>query len=106
MSHNSVAQRAAALGALFRQICRATAEEARDLSMALAVRERARLALYCNTRIHLRDQGRAIAGACSRDDLIAEGGQAGSVLFDQIGFGRDTWGAVMRSEKPRISLAG
>ncbi len=73
---------------LFSQICRARPEEARNLSMLLVASERAALALACNARTHLRDHARAIAGACSRESLFAEGGQAGLVLFEQVG----SWG--------------
>lgn len=97
--------RTVAMDTLFAQICRATPEEARSLSMLFAVSERAALALACNARTHLRDHGRAIAGTCTRESLAAEGGQAGLVLFDQIDGGGDTWGAAPRTEKRRISLA-
>ena len=73
--------------------------------MLLVASERAALALACNARTHLRDHGLAIAAACSRESLFAQGGQAGLVLFDQIGSGGDTWGAITRPEKARVSLA-
>ena len=106
MSHRLSEGRTAAVETLFAQICRATPEEACGLSMLFGASERAALALACNARTHLRDHGRAIASTCTRESLIAEGGQAGLVLFDQIGSGADTWGAAIRTEKRRISLAG
>lgn len=98
--------RTAVAETLFAQICRATPEEARSLSMLFALPDRAALALACNARTHLRDHGRAIAGTCTRESLVAEGGQAGLVLFDQVNAGGDTWGATVRGEKRRISLGG
>ena len=97
--------RTAAVDTLFAQICRATPQEARDLAMLFMAAERAALALACNARTHLRDHGRAIASTCSRESLVAEGGHAGAVLFDQIDGEGDTWGALARPEKRRISLA-
>ena len=97
--------RTAATETLFTQICRATPDEARSLAMLLPVPERAALALACNARTHLRDHGRAIAGTCTRESLVAEGGQAGLVLFGQIGGGGETWGVTAR-EKRHISLGG
>ena len=105
MSHRLLEGRTAVVETLFAQICRATPEEARSLSMLFALSERAALALACNARTHLREHGRAIAGTCTRDSLVAEGGHAGSVLFDQIDGEGDTWGAIARPEKRRISLA-
>jgi hypothetical protein len=106
MSHRLPEGRTAAVETLFAQICRATPEEARSLSMLFGASERAAMALACNARTHLRDHGRAIATTCSRESLVAEGGQAGLVLFNQLGSGGDTWGAAPRAEKRRISLAG
>jgi hypothetical protein len=98
--------RTAAAETLFAQICRATPEEACSLSMLLPVSQRAALALACNARTHLRDHGRVIASTCTQESLVAEGGQAGLVLFGQISSGADTWGATARTEKRRISLGG
>ena len=106
MTHRLPEGRTAAVDTLFAQICRATPEEARSLAMLFDASERAALALACNARTHLRDHGRAIASTCTRESLQAEGGQAGLVLFDQLGSGGDTWGAAPRTEKRRISLGG
>ncbi len=103
MPHQPPTHRAATIDALFAQICRATPQEARDLSMLLTMKERAALALFCNARTHLRAQGRAIASACS---LAKEGGQAGVTLFDQAEVAADTWGASVREGKRPVSLAG
>ena len=106
MSPRLLEGRTAARETLIAQICRATPEEARSLSMLLPVSERAALALACNARTHLRDHGRAIASTCTQESLVAEGGQAGLVLFGQISGGGDTWGITTRTEKRRISLGG
>lgn len=106
MPHHPPTQRVAITDALFAQICRATPQEARDLSMLLTMEESAALALSCNARTHLRAQGRAIASACSLASLVKEGGQAGLSLFDQAGAEADTWGAIMREGKRPVSLAG
>ncbi len=82
--------------ALFAQICRASPEEARTLSLLLSPVERAQLALFCNARSHLRDRGRAIAEVCSEDSLRLEGGYAGMVLFAQAKSGPETWGVITR----------
>ena len=79
--------------ALFSLLCRASPNEARDLAAALAGPERARLALFCNARSHLRERGRAVASVCDLQSLVAEGGEAGLVLFGQVNAGPDTWGA-------------
>ena len=97
---------ASALDLLFPRICRATAQEARELSMSLTLSERANLALSCNGRAHLRAQGRAIAGACTMESLVEEGGYAGLVLFNQVEAGSETWGTTPPKERRRISLAG
>lgn len=106
MSYHLPAARVVPTDVLFAQICRATPEEARSLSMALPLPERAAVALACNARTHLRAQGRAIASACTLTSLVTEGGQAGLMLFNQIEAATDTWGAPVREGKRRVSLAG
>lgn len=106
MPSHPPADRAMTADALFGQICRATPQEARALSMLLTMPERAALALACNARTHLRAQGRAIAGACSAASLAKEGGQAGISLFEQAEAAADTFGAVVREGRRPVSLAG
>ena len=106
MPHFPPPNRVAAINALFAQICQATPSEARNLSMLLTLEERAAVALSCNARTHLRAQGRAIAGACTLDSLVAEGGQAGRSLFTQAETEGDTWGATVSFTKRPVSLAG
>ena len=106
MRHEPALGRTMAADALFAQICRMTPQEARDLSLLLTASERAALALFCNARTHMREHGRAIAGACSRDSLLKEGGHAGLVLFAQVEMGADTESATLRDGRRRVSLAG
>ena len=86
-------------------IYRATAGEARRLSLGLTEADRARLAMFCNARAHLREHGRAIATACTPDSLTREGGYAGRMLLEQSSATPDKWGAATHTEK-RVSLGG
>ncbi len=79
---------------MFGQICRASPDEARLLSMRLPMSARAQLAVFCNARTHLRDRGRAIAAACTEIALELEAGIAGNVLFNQATAGPETWGVT------------
>lgn len=98
--------RTAAVETLFAQICRATPDEARDLAMLLTAPERADLALVCYGRTHTREQGRAIASACTRAALFKAGGEAGLALFDHAADEPDAWGSAARFARKRVSLAG
>ena len=82
--------------ALFDKICRASPEQARTIALTLPGDVRARLALFCNARGHLRAAGRAIAASCALNDLVSEGGHAGLVLHGQIDAGPDTFGDAQR----------
>jgi hypothetical protein len=58
----------------------------RDLPEILATLpelQRARLALFCHARAHLREMGLAIAATCDEGDLIEVAGRLGSVIFKQ-----------------------
>ena len=105
-AHTVTDGRVPILDRLFAQICRATPQEARDFAMPLTMSERATLALSCNGRAHLREQGRAIAGACTLASLVKEGGHAGLVLFQQVEAGAETWGTTAPKGQRRVSLAG
>ena len=76
---------------MFRQICRASPDEARHLSMSLTMSARAQLAVFCYARTHLRDRGRAIAAACTEVALQLEAGIAGNILFGQATAGPEIW---------------
>jgi hypothetical protein len=43
-----------------------------DISIAIEGRTRARLAVFCYARAHLREKGIAIASNCRFSDLVAE----------------------------------
>lgn len=86
-------------------IYRASSDEARRLSLTLTETDRARLAIFCNGKAHLREHGRAIATACTPESLIQQGGTAGRILIDQAGAAPDKYGAVTYTEK-QISLGG
>jgi hypothetical protein len=45
--------------------------------------QRAKFALFCYARTHLREAGLAIAIGCSDEDLVREGGIAGQALIAQ-----------------------
>jgi hypothetical protein len=64
-------------------IHRATPHEALNISKLLPGIQRARFALFCYARAHLRDAGLAIAIGCSDADLVREGGIAGQALIAQ-----------------------
>jgi len=68
---------------VFSSIHRATPQEAAVISRLLPDVQRARLALFCYSRNHLRETGRAIATVCNDQDLIREGGIAGQALIAQ-----------------------
>ena len=92
--------------ALLARICRATPNEARDLALSLSAVDRAKLAIFCNARTHLRSHGRAIAGACTEASLAEVGGHAGLELLRQVALRPDTFGAPSTTFKKPISLAG
>lgn len=54
------------------RIIAASLREIPDLAMAVEGRTRARLAIFCFSRGHLREKGIALASACRLADLTAE----------------------------------
>lgn len=91
---------------LFGLLCKSSLNEARDLCLILPEATRAKLAMFCNARAHLREVGRAIASTCSHDMLVAEGGYAGAVLFGQITAEPDGGSAAGKQPAKRVTLAG
>ncbi len=69
--------------ALFTLLIRSMPQQARDLTSGMSDGQRARLALFCNARAHLREMGHVLAKTCSEEGLVREGGQAGRSLFAQ-----------------------
>jgi hypothetical protein len=86
---------------------RSEAEVAVDLARALPNHVRARLALHCYSRAHLRPLGLAIAGSCNPGDLERLAGMTGKVLAEQSAGGTRRFGMhdVRSSSKAPISLA-
>ncbi len=83
-------------------IHRATPHEALNISKLLPGIQRARFALFCYARTHLREAGLAIAIGCSDEDLVREGGIAGQALIAQRALPKADRGT--RSRAP-VSLA-
>ena len=54
-----------------------------DIVATLPGLQRARLAMFCHARAHLRDMGLAIAATCEEADLVHVAGQLGTVLHSQ-----------------------
>ncbi|MDQ4134689.1 MAG: hypothetical protein M3158_00755 [Pseudomonadota bacterium] len=67
------------LGRLYRGDAYVLAETLQRLSD----HQRARLAVFCNARQHLRDLGLRIAATCDEPTLVRVAGSAGSILFIQ-----------------------
>ncbi len=68
-----------ALGRMYRGGERELSETLRSLPEL----QRARLAVFCNSRSHMRALGLRIAAACDERVLIQVAGAAGSILFTQ-----------------------
>jgi hypothetical protein len=54
----------------------------------LSDRQRAQLAVFCNSRQHMRELGLRIAATCDEPMLVQIAGAAGSILFIQSRSGR------------------
>jgi hypothetical protein len=65
------------------RLYRSTAAEARDLCLPLPEPVRARLALFCSARVHLRNLARTIAATCAQSTLMREGRESGRVLWEE-----------------------
>ena len=65
------------LGLLYR-----VPEAADEALSQFTPRTRARLALYCAQRSHLRTIGFTVASTCELSDLYTIGGKAGAALFE------------------------
>ncbi len=68
-----------ALGRMYRGDERELSETLRRLTAV----QRARLAVFCNSRSHMRDLGLRVAATCDEQPLIQVAGAAGSILFAQ-----------------------
>jgi hypothetical protein len=92
------------------QLYRSDAAEADELLQTLPGDRRARLALFCYHRAHLRDLALRIAETCEPERLAQLAGVQGQVLATQCrtalsssSFGRE---ALHRSHLAKVSLAG
>ncbi len=83
-------------------INRASPHEALTISKLLPGTQRARFALFCYARTHLREAGLAIAIGCSDEDLVREGGIAGQALIAQRALPKTDRGSRTRAP---VSLA-
>jgi hypothetical protein len=89
----------------FCAIWRGTPVNARHLASCLTEEKQALLALFCNSRSHLREHGREIAKGCDRGILVQIGGAAGQLLAEQINAGPENWGLPPNRMPGRVSLA-
>lgn len=90
----------ALLGTLYRSHAQGLA----SLVATVSEPNRARLAVFCYGRAHLRDLGIAIAASCSQAELAAVGGPAvGAALYALARTQPEE--VVLSRGKPRISLA-
>jgi hypothetical protein len=87
------------------KLYRSTAVEARDLCLPLAEPLRARLALFCSARVHLRDLARTIAATCALSTLTREGRESGRVLWEEA-MRRPSDSPEFRSLRKGVTLAG
>lgn len=67
----------------FQVLMRQNATSAASVAHSLPEDQRARLAVFCYRKAHLRQLGFAIAASCSRRALVEEAGHAGELLFQQ-----------------------
>jgi hypothetical protein len=86
------------------RLYRSTTVEARDLCLPLPEPVRARLALFCGARVHLRDLARTIAATCAQSALIREGRESGRVLWEDARRPADL--NEFRSLRKGVTLAG
>lgn len=86
------------------KLYRSTPAEARTLALTLFAPDRARLAIFCNAKAHLRAHGRAIASVCTEASLLDVGGLAGTMLLRQINLEPDSWGGTARMDDRKVSL--
>ena len=95
---------------LFGKLHKSSPPDAAEIAKTLPEAQRARLAVFCYHRQHLRSLAFAIASTCERESLIKAAGGAGEVIFKQS---RDPNQALSAAVLPRnagqtskITLAG
>lgn len=87
------------------RLYRSTATEARDLCLPLPEPVRAKLALFCGARVHLRDLARIIAATCAQSAMMREGRESGRVLWEDA-MRRPSDVQEFRSLRKGVTLAG
>jgi len=65
------------------QLHRGGEEALKEALAGLSERRRVQLALFCNSRQHLRELGLRVAALCEEHSLVQVAGSAGSVLYQQ-----------------------
>lgn len=87
------------------RLYRSTPIEARDLCLPLPEPMRASLALFCCSRVHLRDLARTIAATCAQSSLMREGRESGRVLYEEA-MRQTPYLSEFRSFRKGVTLAG
>ncbi len=87
------------------RLYRSTPIEARDLCLPLPEPVRASLALFCCSRVHLRELARTIAATCAQSSLMREGRESGRVLYEEA-MRQTPYLAEFRSARKGVTLAG
>jgi hypothetical protein len=87
------------------RLYRSTAVEARELCSPLPDPVRAKLALFCSARVHLRELARTIAATCAQSALMREGRESGRVLWEEA-MRRSPDSQGFRSLRKGVTLAG
>ena len=95
---------------VFGKLHKSSPPDAAEIAKTLPESQRARLAVFCYHRQHLRNLAFAIASTCERDSLIKAAGTAGEVIFKQSRDLNQALAAASRagsSDQPsKITLAG
>ena len=95
---------------LFGKLHKSSPPDAAEIAKTLPDAQRARLAVFCYHRQHLRPLAFLIASTCDRESLVKAAGGAGEVIFKQSRDPNQALSAAMpggNSGQPRkITLAG
>ena len=81
-------------------------EDLTEILAAIGPRTRAKFAVYCYGRSHLRAIGLALAGTCERSDLVEIGAHVGDALFHRAQAGPEAPAAEpYYLSRKRVTLA-
>ena len=75
------------------------------LTAPLSARQRARLAIFCYGRAHLRDVGFAIAAICDLAALVDVAGRAGEIIYAQANDAHGSEIGASPTGRHKITLA-